>query len=117
MQTHWSRLRGEEALTTALRDTAFVTAADGAAKKPSELYDPEQPLFAAAFLGCAVFPTDQFAFPAWLALLREVRARAGGRARVGGSCVGVWMRGCPPATPAGLLIQPAHLPCKAVCTQ
>eukprot|EP00198_Chlamydomonas_reinhardtii_P000860 XP_001690195.1 predicted protein [Chlamydomonas reinhardtii] len=92
VQTHWSRLRGEEALTTALRDTAFVTAADGAAKKPSELYDPEQPLFAAAFLGCAVFPTDQFAFPAWLALLREARREIVGVVRKG-RCCNAWRSG------------------------
>lgn len=40
-------------------------------RRPHELYDPEQPLFAAAFSGSPRFPHDQFAFPAWLSLLRD----------------------------------------------
>ncbi|GFR39737.1 hypothetical protein Agub_g219, partial [Astrephomene gubernaculifera] len=76
LQTNWTRLRSEEGLLAALRDTAFVLTADGTTKRPGELYDPDQPLFAAAFLGCPVFPREQFAFPAWLAVLRDVGLQA-----------------------------------------
>ncbi|GLC59948.1 hypothetical protein PLESTB_001557000 [Pleodorina starrii] len=72
VQSNWPRLRSEDSLLSALRDTPFVPAADGSLKRPSELYDPDQPLFAAAFLGCPVFPRDHFAGPAWLPLLRDV---------------------------------------------
>ncbi|GLI60510.1 hypothetical protein VaNZ11_002673 [Volvox africanus] len=71
VQSNWNRLRTDESLLAVLRDTPFVTSADGALKRPSELYDPDHSLFAAAFLGCPVFPRDQFASPAWLTVLRE----------------------------------------------
>ncbi|GIM06473.1 hypothetical protein Vretimale_10717, partial [Volvox reticuliferus] len=72
VQSNWNRLRSDESLLAVLRDTPFVPTADGALKRPSELYDPDHSLFAAAFLGCPVFPRDQFAMPAWLTVLREV---------------------------------------------
>ncbi|GIL55477.1 hypothetical protein Vafri_11042, partial [Volvox africanus] len=71
VQSNWNRLRSDEALLAVLKDTPFVTTADGTVKRPSELYDPDHSLFAAAFLGCPVFPRDQFALPAWLTVLRE----------------------------------------------
>ncbi|EFJ44918.1 hypothetical protein VOLCADRAFT_118510 [Volvox carteri f. nagariensis] len=71
VQANWSRLRSDDALLAVLRDTPFVLVADGALKRPGELYDPDHPLFAAAFLGCPVFPRDQFATPAWLTVLRD----------------------------------------------
>ncbi|KXZ55127.1 hypothetical protein GPECTOR_3g279 [Gonium pectorale] len=71
IQSQWPRLRSDESLLAALRDTPFVLTADGSSRRPPELYDPEVPLFKAAFLGRPVFPADQFAYPQWRQLLQD----------------------------------------------
>lgn len=46
----------------ALRATPFVLTADGKTRRPSELYDPDMPLFAAAFLG-ELAARQRYSFP------------------------------------------------------
>lgn len=64
---NWSRLKSDASLVAVLSATPFVTI--GEEEKPcppSVLYDPDVPLWAAAFGDAKVFPSGQFAFPSWL---------------------------------------------------
>ena len=67
----WPRLCSEPALVEALKDCPFVLTSDGSHCRPTELYDPSQPLLEMVFRGKPLFPAEQYSFPSWLRVLRE----------------------------------------------
>ncbi|GAX84471.1 hypothetical protein CEUSTIGMA_g11891.t1 [Chlamydomonas eustigma] len=59
-------------LVASLRSCPFVLNGDGSHLLAEQLYDPTQPLLARVFKGKPVFPAEQYSYPAWLEVLKDI---------------------------------------------
>jgi sacsin len=76
IRKNWDRnLSNNPQFIDQLKQVSFVAVADGRTARASELFHPEQPVFAQIFQNDPVFPAAEFQDPDWLAILEKLGLR------------------------------------------